>query len=144
MKGILREFCRRGMTACGFGPLVLAALYWILHRQGVIEILTVHEVCLGIISLSVLAFVAGGMNVVYQLERLPLMGAIFLHGLVLYISYLITYLVNGWLGWGTAPVLVFSGIFVLGYLAIWAVIYCVIKKRTQRLNEILRHKQENP
>ena len=144
MKQTILEFMRRGLTAMGFGPLVLAALYGILHQQGLLEALTVRQVCLGILSLSALAFIAGGMNVVYQIERLPLMAAVFLHGLVLYVSYLATYLVNGWLSWGTAPILVFSGIFVVGYLAIWAVICWITKNRTAKLNEILRLHQENP
>ena len=141
MRRNISEFCRRGLMACGLGPLVLAALYLILDHQGVITALSVSEVCLGIVSLSALAFIAGGMNVLYQIERLPLMTAILIHGGVLYMSYLGTYLINGWLEWGTSPILVFSAIFVLGYLVIWAIIYSVTKKRTTRLNEKLKQKQ---
>lgn len=136
------DFIRKGLTACGFGPSVLAVLYLILQKQGVVELLTVHEVCLGIFSLTALAFVAGGMNVVYRIERLPLMWAILLHGGVLYGCYLATYLVNGWLEWGSTPIMVFSIIFVLGYLAIWAVIYTITKRNTERLNTMLRQKQK--
>ena len=143
MKKIVLEFLRRGLIACGFGPIVLVILYLILQRQGVVEILTVNQVCLGICSLSALAFVAGGMNVIYQIESMPLMVSILIHGGVLYISYLAAYLINGWLAWGTAPVLVFSGIFALGYLAIWAIIYSVTKRNTEKLNQILKEKQEN-
>ena len=77
------------------------------------------------------------------MERLPLMAAILIHGCVLYLGYLVTYLVNDWLELGTTPILVFSGIFVVGYLAIWAIIYCIIKRRTARLNEMLKQKQRN-
>ena len=143
MKKNILEFFRRGFVACGFGPIVLAILYLILRHEAEIETLTVNQVCLGIFSLSALAFVAGGMNVIYQVERLPLMVAILIHGGVLYISYLVTYLLNNWLEWGTIPILVFSGIFILGYLIIWAIIYCIIRKRTERLNEILKKKQES-
>lgn len=143
MKKNVSEFIRRGLTACGFGPIVLAILYLILQRQGVIEYLTVDEVCLGIFSLFALAFIAGGMNVIYQIERLPLMVAILIHGGVLYISYLATYLVNNWLEWGTTPILVFSGIFVISYFIIWAIIYSIVKKDTEKLNEILKKKQYN-
>ncbi len=142
MKQTVFEFFRRGLTASGFGPLVLAVMYLLLQWQGVVETLTVHEVCLGIVSLSVLAFVAGGMNVIYQIERLPLMVAIFIHGSVLYGSYLVTYLLNGWLDWGTTPIFVFSAIFVISYFVIWAVIYAIIKRRTHRLNEVLKKKQQ--
>ena len=92
--------------------------------------------------MSALAFVAGGMNVVYQIERLPLMVAISIHGGVLYVSYLLTYLVNDWLDRGTAPILVFTGIFVVGYLLIWAVIYSIIKRNTDRINEAMRKSRQ--
>lgn len=142
MKNIVKEFCRRGIAACGLGPIVLAGLYLILHRNGTVESLSVDEVCVGIFSLSALAFVAGGMNVVYQIERLPLMAAISIHGVVLYVSYLLTYLVNDWLDWGTAPILVFTGIFVVGYLLIWAVIYSIIKRNTDKINEAMRKSRQ--
>ena len=137
MKNIVKEFFRRGVAACGLGPIVLAVLYLILQHNGAAETLSVGEVCVGIFSLTALAFVAGGMNVVDQIERLPLMGAISIHGIVLYISYLLTYLANDWLDWGTAPILVFTGIFVVGYLLIWAIIYSIIKRNTAKINEAL-------
>ncbi len=143
MKKNVLEFIRRGFVACGFGPMVLAIFYLILQHQAAVETMMVDQVCLGIFSLSALAFIAGGMNVIYQIERLPLMLAILIHGGVLYISYLGTYLLNGWLEWGATPILAFSGIFVLGYLAVWAVIYSITKKRTARLNEMLKKKQQN-
>ena len=118
MKRFVLDFFRRGLMACGFGPLVLAVVYGIMQRCGVVETLTVHQVCVGILSLAVLAFVAGGMNAIYPIERLPLMVAILIHGAVLYACYLGTYLLNGWLEWGALPVFVFSGIFALGYLVI--------------------------
>ena len=142
MKRHILEFLRRGGVACGFGPLLLAVLYWILHRHGVVDVLTVHEVCLGIVSLFVLAFIAGGMNFIYQIEQLPLMLAILIHGSVLYVCYLGTYLLNGWLERGTTPILVYSAIFVFGYLMIWAIIWSVSRKRTEKLNAMLRQKQQ--
>ena len=78
---------------------------------------------------------------VYQLECLPLMLAILIHGMVLYLCYLATYLLNGWLEWGATPVMVFTGIFVVGYLVIWAIIYSVVKKKTEKINQLLRRKQ---
>ena len=142
MRKFILDFLRRGLIACGFGPMVLAILYLILQKYGVIEVLTVNEVCIGIFSISALAFMAGGMNAVYQIEKLPLTIAILLHGGVLYISYLGTYLVNGWLEWGKASILTFSGIFLIVYLVIWVIIYVTTKKRTERINEILKDKQK--
>ena len=142
MRKYILEFIRRGLVACGFGPLVLAVLYLILQKEAGLETLTVHQVCLGIFTLSALAFLAGGMNVLYQVEQIPLMLAILIHGGVLYFGYLGTYLVNGWLEWGMTPVLVFSGIFAGSYLLIWGFIYSITQKRTENLNEILKKKQE--
>ena len=138
MKHHILEFIRRGMTACGIGPIVLAVVYLILQRNGQAQMLTVNQGCLGIFSLTALAFIAGGMNCIYQIERLPLMVAILIHGCVLYISYLITYLINGWLERDTTPILAFSAVFVLGYLVIWVVIYSGIKKKTDTINEMLK------
>ena len=143
MKRVILEFLRRGSIACGLGPMILAIVYLILQKQAGVENLTVNQLCVGIFSLSALAFIAGGMNVIYQMERLPLMVAILIHGSILYISYLVTYLVNGWLEWGVMPILVFTGIFVLGYLIIWVIIYSIIKRRTGRINEILKQKQQS-
>ena len=143
MKRIILEFLRRGIMACGLGPLVLAVLYLILQQQVGLRSLTVDEVCLGILSISALAFIAGGMNVIYQIERLPLMLAILIHGAVLYCAYLATYLVNSWLEWSITPVLVFTGIFMVGYLAIWAVIYCIIRRNTKKINAALKQKQRS-
>ena len=142
MRKNIREFCRRGLVASGFGPLVLVVLYLILQQKGVVQTLSVNEVCVGIVSLWGLAFIAGGMNVLYQMERLPLMVAILIHGGVLYISYLATYLINGWLMQGAKPILVFTVIFVLGYIGVWAVIFFITKKRTERVNAILKEKQK--
>ena len=143
MKKILPDFLRRGLASLGFGPLILAVVYLISSLCAGVQTLTVEEVVMGIFSLSALAFVAGGMNVIYQIEQLPLMKAIALHGSVLYISYLLTYLLNGWLQQGWMPILVFTAIFIAGYLAIWAVIYFVIKRNTEQVNAILKKKQQN-
>ena len=141
MKKFVLDFLHRGLTACGFGPIILAILYLILQRTNTVETLSVNQVCIGIFSLSALAFIAGGMNAVYQVERLPIMVAISLHGGVLYISYLMTYLLNDWLEWSVLHILVFSGIFVVGYLAIWVIIMSIVKKSTARLNEMLMKNQ---
>ena len=143
MKKYVLEFIRRGLVACGLGPIVLAVIYLILQQSVGVKTLTVNEVCIGIFSLAALAFIAGGMNIVYQMERLPLMVAILIHGVVLYVSYLGTYLVNGWLENVKLSLLVFTCIFVVGYLVIWAIIYSVIRKDTQKVNKVLEEKRKS-
>jgi hypothetical protein len=142
MKKIALEFLRRGSIASGIGPIVLAIVYLVLEKAAGIQALTVSEVVIGIFSLTALAFIAGGMNAIYQIERLPLMTAILIHGVVLYLSYLVTYLINDWLDFGVIPVVAFSLIFVVGYIVIWAIVYFMIRKNTQEINEMLKKKQQ--
>ncbi len=143
MKKLAAEFIRRGLIACGFGPLILAVLYLILQRCNALETLTVNQVCTGIFSLYALAFIAGGLNVLYQLDRLPLSMAILIHGGVLYLSYLCTYRINNWLAPGPTPFIIFSLIFAFGYLAVWAIIYLISRKNTEKLNKMLKEKQQS-
>ena len=143
MKKHIKDFFHRGLVSCGFGPMVLAVIYLTLQGKGLVQDISANKVCLGIFSTAALAFFAGGMNAIYQIERLPLMAAIAIHGIVLYVGYLTTYLLNGWLTSSTTPILVFSIIFVVGYLVIWAIIYSSIKKKTERINEMLNMKRKS-
>ena len=143
MKKFVLDFVHRGLIATGLGPIVLAIVYLILKQSAAIDTLTVSQVCIGIFSLSALAFIAGGMNAIYQVERMPLMTAILIHGGVLYVGYLGTYLLNDWLNFGVIPIIVFTAIFVVGYIVIWAIIYSIIRRNTAKLNEMLKKKQQN-
>lgn len=143
MKKIVLEFLRRGFIASGIGPIVLAIVYLLLQQTSAVETLSVNQVCIGIFSITALAFIAGGMNAIYQIERLPLMVAILIHGGVLYIGYLGTYLLNDWLDFGVLPIVVFSAIFVVGYVVIWAIIYSIIKRNAAKLNKMLKQKQQS-
>ena len=134
---------RRGLIASGIGPIVLAIVYLILQQTAAVETLPVNQVCMGIFSITALAFIAGGMNAIYQIERLPLMVDILIHGGILYISYLVTYLLNDWLDFGALPIIVFSAVFVVGYIVIWAIIYSIIKRKTAKLNKMLKQKQQS-
>ena len=143
MKRVVLDFVNRGLIAMGIGPIVLAIVYLILKKFDAIDTITVNQVCIGIFSLSALAFIAGGMNAIYQVERMPLMTAILIHGGVLYIGYLGTYLLNDWLDFGVIPMIIFTAIFVVGYIVIWAIIYSIIRRNTAKLNEMLKKKQQN-
>ena len=142
MKKTVLDFLLRGLLALGIGPLILVILYLILHAHAGVDELSVKEVVVGIISLSALAFIAGGMNAIYKIEHLPLMAAILIHGAVLYIGYLLTYLVNGWLQKGVGSILIFTIIFIIGYFVIWGIVYLIIRKDTALINKMLSEKQQ--
>ena len=145
MKRFILDFLHRGAVACGIGPVVLAIIYLILQGTSGVEELSVNGVCIGIFSITALAFVAGGMNAVYQIERLPLMAAILIHGAVLYFSYLCTYLLNDWLDKGALPLIVFTAVFAVGFIVIWLMIYFITRKNTAKLNKMLseNHKRQS-
>ena len=135
MKKFWKEFLLRGLICASGGPLVLAIIYGILGATGATEFLSPKEVCTGIFSITLLAFIVSGMTAIYQMEQLPLPTMILLHGGALYIAYLLTYLLNGWLVNGLEPILVFTGIFIGGYGLIWAIIYNINKAKIKKINE---------
>ena len=139
MRKFFSDFFIRGLVAASFGPPVLAIIYWILGCTGAVENLSPNEVALGILTIELLALVVGGMTTIYQQEQLPLATAILIHGGVLYITYILIYLINGWLQRQMIPILVFSAIFLAGYALIWVFIYLFNKKRTNKINQNLKH-----
>jgi len=138
VKGFWKDFLLRGLLCAAGGPIVLAIIYGCLGATGAADTIPVMDVCKGILTISALAFIVAGMTAIYQVEKLPLATKILLHGGVLYVSYIFTYLFNGWLQHSLTPVLVFTGIFLAGYSVIWLIIYLVEKKKTDRVNKLLR------
>ena len=139
MKKFIKEFLFRGLICAAGGPLVLAIIYGVLGATGAVEVFSPKEVCLGIITIMLLAFIVAGMTAIYQMEQLPLSMMILLHGGALYIAYILTYLINGWLENSLFPILVFTGIFLAGYAVIWLVIYFVEKAKAEKLNKLLKN-----
>lgn len=140
MKKFIHEFIRRGLMAAAGGPVVLAIVYGILGATGAADSLTPGEACMGILSVTLMAFIAAGITAVYQVERLPIASAIAIHGGVLYLDYLIMYLLNSWIPKGGIGF--FTVIFIAGYALVWVCIYTFIKIKTERLNRKMRHISE--
>lgn len=138
MKRFWKEFFLRGLICASGGPIVLAIIYGILGATGAVETFSPREVCLGILTITLLAFIAAGMTAIYQVEQLPLPTMILLHGGALYIAYILTYLLNGWLLNQLTSILIFTGIFLAGYAIIWLIIYWVEKAKTEALNRKLK------
>ena len=133
-----KQFILRGLVAMGFGPIVLAMIYGILGAVGVVESMPVSEFVFGVLTMVALAFLAGGITIVYQIEELGLSKAITAHGVILYLAYAVVYVTNNWLADGIIPFLVFTVIFVIGYLLVWLIIYFITKKSTDKINKNLK------
>lgn len=138
MKKFGKEFLFRGLLACGGGPVVLAIVYGILGVSGTVSSFSPTEVCMGILTVTLLAFIVAGMTAIYQLEQLPLISAILIHGAGLYAAYILIYLLNGWLKQQLVPIAIFTAAFIAGYCVIWLIIYFVTKSKTEALNKKLK------
>ena len=137
-KKYLKDFLLRGLVSMGFGPIVLSIIYGILGLCGVVDKLAVNDVVLGYLSITALAFLCGGITVVYQIEEIGISKAITLHGIALYVAYAVVYITNNWLKDGIIPFLVFTIIFVVGYALVWIVIYLITKRGTDNINKKIK------
>ena len=72
MKKNLSVFFRQGLAASVGGPVILAIVYLSLGAAGTVESLPVERIAGEIFTSALLAFIAGGVSVVYQIDRLSL------------------------------------------------------------------------
>lgn len=140
MKKHVIDFMHRGLVASVGGPVILAIVYLCIQGGGPAMTMTVNEVALAILSSALMAFIAAGVSVVYQIEKLPLMWASFIQAIVLYFDYLLIYLINGWLKSDLKVIALFTIIFIAGYAIIWSLIYFIsirpaINKMNRKLQE---------
>lgn len=135
MKNFWKSFAQRGLVACAGGPVIMAIVYGILGATGVVQSLTPREVCVGTLTVTVMAFVAAGITAIHQDERLPMGVRALIHAAVLYADYLFMYLLNDWIPKNWGAIGIFTGIFVVGFALIWVIIYLCIRNKTDKLNK---------
>ena len=136
MKSFFKEFLKRGFISAWGGPFVLAIIYYCVGRFEGIENIPLNEVSIGIISITIMAFIAGGITAIYQNEKLPVVFSALIHAAALYIDYLIMYLLNDWIPKNGEAIGIFSAIFVLCYALIWLFIYLFSKNKIEKLNRL--------
>ena len=139
MKKYVLEFVHRGFLAAAGGPVLLAIIYGILGATGVVTAFAPDEVCLGILSITLMAFIAAGITMIYQVEQLPLISAILIHAGVLYLDYLVMYLLNSWIPKNMTAIGMFTAIFFASFAAVWLVIYLCSRHNAQKLNERMKN-----
>ncbi len=131
-----KEFMKRGMVAAWGGPVILAVIYMVLEKVGVVTTLTVSQVVLAILSSTVMVFIAAGISVVYQVEQLPLAIATLIQMAVLYFDYLLVYRLNGWVP--SEGLITFTVIFIAIFVMVWLIVYFgAVRPGVRRLNEKL-------
>ena len=137
MKKHIKDFIRNGLLACGLGPVVWSIIYVILCLCGVVDEIPVIKATVEVVSVTVLAFIAGGIVVVYKIESLPLVAATLIHAIALYVDYVVIYLMNGWLDGGITPLIIFTLCFAVGFAIIWCAVYFTTKKSAEKINSQL-------
>ena len=135
MKKMMKEFIFRGLIAAGFGPIVYGIVIFIIETCSVNAMQDGSMILKAILSTYMMAFICAGASVIWQNERLGLGYSALIHGTVIYISYLITYLLNGWLDHDKIGQ--FSFIFISGYIIIWLIIFITEKLKAKKLNQQL-------
>lgn len=136
MKKFIPEFLKRGFMAAGGGPLILAIIYYIVGKTGEAEFFCYQEVSTGIISITIMAFIAGGMTAIYQNEKLPVSLSALIHAGVLYLDYLFMYLLNDWIPRNPTAIGIFTAVFAAGFVLVWLIIYLTTKNQTKDLNKL--------
>ena len=129
MKKFVIEFLKRGALFGGLGPIILAIVYIFLLIGGVVETVAVSKIIIEIFSSAIMAFIAAGISAVYTVERLAYPIAGLIQGSVLLIDYLAVYLMNGWLKPDLTVIIIFIAIFIVGFCAIWLIIYLCVKRQ---------------
>lgn len=140
MKTFWKQFCLRGLVAMGFGPVVLAVVYGCIALSGAEETIALAAAARGIISLTLLAFLCGGIGTIYTVERLPKAISALIHGAILYLGYLIMYLFNDWIPRNTPFLAGFTALFVATYAVIWLVIYLINRRAAAKITRKLQQK----
>lgn len=137
MKKYIKEFLLRGLMFGGFGPIILAIIYFIISEFDKNIIFTGREILLGTVSVYILAFVHAGASVFNQIEEWGLNKSIGIHFSVLYFAYSFCYLLNTWIPFDLKVFLIFTGIFVAVYAVIWTIVYLCIRNSGKKINYVL-------
>ena len=141
MKTFIKNFLIRGLSVSAGGPIILAIIYYFIGRSGAAENISIYDASLAIISITVMAFIAGGITAIYQCEKLPLAFSILIHAAILYLDYLVIYLLNDWIPRIGNAIQIFTVIFFTCFGLIWFIIYLCIKHKTDGINK-LRSKEK--
>ena len=134
MNKYVKEFFHRGLLFGGFGPIIMAIVYFVLSYTISDFSLTGQEVFVAVISVYLLTFIHAGVSIFNQIEEWSTAKSLLCHLSSLYVAYVLCYLVNSWIPFDIGFLLVFTLCFVALYLVIWLIVFTIIKITQRRLN----------
>ena len=122
MNRYVKEFLHRGLVFGGFGPVILGIIYAFLEGDEGFS-LNGPQVLIAIVSIYLLAFVHAGASVFNQIESFSVPKALLCHFSVLYAAYVGCYLINDWIPFDSAALLIFTAVFVVAYFVVWFAVF---------------------
>ena len=140
MNKYVKEFFLRGLMFGGFGPIILAIIYFIVSKIHPEAVLNGTEILLGVISVYLLAFIHAGASVFNQIEEWGLNKSIACHFGTLYLAYSFCYLVNTWIPFDIKIFGIFTAVFIAIYFVVWIIGYLSGRNCSKKLNtRIMNH-----
>lgn len=136
MKNYIKQFCLRGLLFAWGGPVVVGIVWVILYASGNEESISLLKAAIAVVSATVLAFLAAGISIVNQMEKLPKGFAFLIQGAFLYVIYVAIYLLNGWIR--PDQLLIFTGIFLAVFVVSWMPGYFINRHKVKKMNELLQ------
>ena len=137
MNRYIKEFLHRGLVFAGFGPIILGIIYAILQEAIPGFSLSGGQICLGIVSIYLLAFLQAGASVFPQIDHWPLLKVLLCHFVTLYSAYVGCYLINSWIPFRIEVLAIFTAIFVVSYAIVWLWVFLSAKIIQKKLNQKL-------
>ena len=138
MKNYVKQFFLRGLIFGGFGPVILAIIYYIISVTIADISFGGSEILSGVIATYLLAFVHAGASVFNQIEEWGLNKSIGCHFGVLYIAYSVCYLVNQWIPFDIKIFASFTAIFIAVYAVVWTTVYLCVRHSSKKINDSLQ------
>lgn len=137
MNRYVKEFFHRGFLFGGFGPIIVGIILLAVSLSGEDVTLTAKDYFISTVSVYLLAFVHAGASVFNQIEHWSLPKSVFFHFSSLYIVYTLCYIINSWIPFEPEVLLIFTAVFVAGYVAVWLTVVAILKITTKKLNRKL-------
>lgn len=139
----VKKFLLRGLVFSGLGPIVCGIVFWCLDLANVAENITGGQMLLAIITTYVIAFIHAGSSIFPTIEKWSKLKAMAIQGISLYSVYTIGYLINNWIPFDWKIIAIYTGIFLLGFLLIWAIAYFTTRAIGNSLNKRLAELNKN-
>ena len=137
MNKYVKQFLLRGLIFSGLGPVVCGIVFFILSFSIKDLSLTPSQMLLSIITTYIIAFVHAGTSVFPTIEKWSKIKAMGIQGISIYTVYTVGYLINNWIPFDYRIILIYTGIFIIGYLLIWAIAYSITRLEGNKLNKRL-------